>query len=804
MRTRAPRSVNRNLAKLSSGIDDAGALAESKLDEADRQIKELGSSALGNSEVLAAISSALSMAEFDLGGKILSANENYLNLLGYKLEEIKGKHHSMLVDPATAGSDAFRQYWADLAAGKKCSGEGKRVAKDGREIWVRSFANPVFDAGGKVAKIASYAFDITREKLQTADSTGQLAAISKAQAVIEFNLDGTVITANKNFCDTMGYALEEIKGKHHSQFVEREYASSAEYRQFWAELRDGKYHAGEFKRISKGGKDVWLQATYNAILDINGRPFKVVKYATDITAAKLRNADQEGQLSAISKAQAVIEFNLDGTVITANKNFCDTMGYALEEIKGKHHSQFVEREYASSAEYRQFWAELRDGKYHAGEFKRISKSGKDVWLLATYNAILDVNGRPFKVVKYATDITDAKLRNADYQGQLAAISKAQAVIEFNLDGTIITANDNFQKTMGYSLDEIKGKHHSMFADPAFAASAEYRQFWADLRSGKFIADEFKRLGRGGKEIWLQASYNPIMDLNGKPFKVVKYATDVTAQVKMRSDLRALLTKVADNSQSMSAASEELASVSTQMTSNATETSAQASVVSAASEQVSKNVQSVATAAEEMTASIKEIAKNAAEAARVATTAVKVAEKTNGTVAKLGDSSIEIGKVIKVITSIAQQTNLLALNATIEAARAGEAGKGFAVVANEVKELAKETAKATEDISQKIEAIRTDTKESVDAIAQISKIINQINDISNTIASAVEEQTATTNEMTRNITEAAKGSSEIAQNITSVATAAKNTQEGASNTSKAATELSKMSSELQTAVGAFKA
>ena len=268
-------------------------------------------------------------------------------------------------------------------------------------------------------------------------------------------------------------------------------------------------------------------------------------------------------------------------------------------------------------------------------------------------------------------------------------------------------------------------------------------------------------------------------------------------------LGAALGSIAQQSQALASSSEELSAVSHQMSANAGETAMESNVVSAAAEEVTKNLQTVATATEEMSASIKEIAKNANEAARIATSAVRTAETTNATVAKLGESSAEIGQVIKVITSIAQQTNLLALNATIEAARAGEAGKGFAVVANEVKELAKETAKATEDISRKIEAIQGDTKGAVEAIGQISGVINQINDISNTIASAVEEQTATTNEIARNVQEGAKGGAQVAENIVFVAQAAKGTTQGASDTQTAASELARMAAELQKIVAQFK-
>jgi methyl-accepting chemotaxis protein len=378
-----------------------------------------------------------------------------------------------------------------------------------------------------------------------AEVQSRIAALNRAQATIEFALDGTILDANDNFLRVMGYTLNEIQGKHHSMFAEPGVAGSAEYRQFWDKLNRGELDAGQYKRIGKGGKEVWIQASYNPMLDEHGKPFRVIKFATDITEAKLQSADFAGQLGAISKSQAVIEFSLDGKILTANDNFLQTLGYSLAEVKGQHHSIFVDPAHRSSTEYRLFWEKLGRGEHDANQYKRIGKGGKEVWIQASYNPIMDMNGKPFKVVKYATDITAAKLQAADFEGQLSAISKAQAVIEFSLDGKILTANDNFLATVGYALGEIRGQHHSMFVEAGQRSSAEYRQFWEKLGRGEYDAGQYKRLGKGGKEVWIQASYNPIMDMNGRPFKVVKYATDVTAEVTANTMLRQAVEQAKD-------------------------------------------------------------------------------------------------------------------------------------------------------------------------------------------------------------------------------------------------------------------
>ncbi len=355
-------------------------------------------------------------------------------------------------------------------------------------------------------------------------------AIGKSQGVIEFAMDGTIITANENFLNPLGYTLDEVKGVHHSAFCEDSYANSDEYRSFWAKLNRGEFDTGEYKRIGKGGKEVWIQATYNPIMDLNGKLYKIVKFSTDVTEQKLKNVESQGKIDAIDKSQGVIEFAMDGTIIIANENFLNPLGYTLDEVKGVHHRVFCEESYANSGEYLAFWAKLNRGEFDTGEYKRIGKDGKEVWIQATYNPIMDLNGKPFKIVKFSTDVTEQKLKNVESQGKIDAIDKSQGVMEFEMDGTIITANENFLDSLGYTLDEVKGVHHRTFCEESYANSDEYRSFWAKLNRGEFDTGEYKRIGNGGKEIWIQATYNPIMDLNGKPYKIVKFAADITDKV----------------------------------------------------------------------------------------------------------------------------------------------------------------------------------------------------------------------------------------------------------------------------------
>lgn len=444
------------------------------------------------------------------------------------------------------------------------------------------------------------------------------------------------------------------------------------------------------------------------------------------------NTGHQGVLNALSKSQAIIYFNTDGTILDANENFLNALGYTLAEIKGQHHRMFVDPEYSRSTEYRAFWDNLKSGRYEAGQYKRFGKHGREIWIQATYNPIYDKGGSVLKIVKFATDITEDILRKAEYQGQINALNKAQAVIHFSLDGTITQANENFLSALGYTLEEIKGKNHRMFVDSAYANSADYAGFWKKLLNGEFQSGEFRRIGKGGKEVWIQASYNPILDPEGRPFKVVKFATDITAQVYKRNEM-SRVGGIVNNK-----LNDILSSVQT--------ISQRSEVATSASTETLSTVQTVAAASEELSSSISEISSSISRSTQAVGEVVDYVQKADEQTDALATAATAMSSITEVIQGIASQINLLALNATIESARAGEAGKGFAVVAGEVKSLAKQVAVATEEIASKIGTMQEISDQVTQALVSIKQSMDVVQSSVSGVAAAIEEQSAVTQDI----------------------------------------------------------
>jgi len=481
-------------------------------------------------------------------------------------------------------------------------------------------------------------------------------------------------------------------------------------------------------------------------------PFRTARLAAR-SAALRHQTDLDAQVAALHRVQAVIEFDLDGTILAANPNFLQTVGYTLEEVRGRHHSMFVEPDQVRSPEYRAFWAKLARGEFDAGQYRRVGKGGREVWIQASYNPVFDSNGHPCKVVKFATDITAEKRQAADFAGQLAAIDLSQAVIEFGLDGRILRANENFLAAVGYTLEEVQGQHHGMFAEPAYRQSAEYRAFWEKLGRGEYDAGQYRRLGKDGREVWIQASYNPIRDMNGRPFKVVKYATDITAQVRDAQALqraveqtRAVVAsaqagdltgriatagmhgEIAELCNGINALVESMASIIARIKRVADNVALGAGEIAEGNNDLSRRTEQQAASLEEtavslqgLTDHVRQTADNARQASQLAGGAVDVAaqggqavQEVVSTMSLIAASSHRIVDIIGVIDGIAFQTNILALNAAVEAARAGEHGRGFAVVASEIRSLSQRSSTAAREIKQLI-------GDSVDKVATGSRL-----------------------------------------------------------------------------------
>ncbi len=550
-------------------------------------------------------------------------------------------------------------------------------------------------------------------------------ALDKSHAVIEFTPQGQIVKANANFLAAMKYSLAEIVGQHHSMFVEASERAGTEYQQFWPSLASGDFKQAEYKRIKKGGEVIWLQATYNPIRDRNGNVVKVVKFATDISAEKLRTIDYEGKLAAISKSQAVIEFKPDGTILVANDNFCNAMGYRLDEIAGKHHSMFVVAEEKNSAQYQQFWDDLRKGKFQAARYKRLGKGQKEIWIEATYNPIVSPDGDVLKIVKFATDIT----KNVEDEKRFAELSLVanetdNSVIITDAAGFIEYVNPGFCKLTGYTEQEAIGKKPGAILQGQHTDKATTQRIREKLDARVPFYEEILNYDRNGTPYWISLAINPVFDRSGELVKFVSIQTNINKtktrvlenDVRLNAINQSNLVFEFDDAGNLNSANQlaldtlkcpdvKAAITCVENLKSRLSTDDWGQLTAGQFVETNLSIPNADQAPVSLAVSISPVIDIDGKMSKILAYGADVSERnsvivrTHGAMSQVLD---RIGNIIQTINGISDQTNLLALNAAIESARAGEAGRGFAVVAEEVRNLAFSTTESAKEISSLID------------------------------------------------------------------------------------------------------
>ncbi len=500
-----------------------------------------------------------------------------------------------------------------------------------------------------------------------------------------------------------------------------------------------------------------------------------------------KNKNEKILSEVINSNYAVIYFKPDGTIIKANEVFLKTMGYSLEEIVGKHHSIFCEEKFAKTQEYKDGWDAVRAGETVTAEFQRVKKDGNLIFLRASYMPIIE-NGKVVEVVKLAQDITKNRLKNLFFIGQVKAINKSNAVIEFDMNGNILNANDNFLNTLGYKKDDIVGKHHSIFCEENYKNSSEHKEFWKKLNRGEFDSGEYLRIAKNGNHVWIQASYNPILDMDGKAFRVVKYATDITTKKNTMFEVEK---EVKEFSSSLNA----LLHTSKNMLEDAKFSNKNSQNATNSSQNINSLIEDLSEKIEQMQKAIVDISSKTSKNEQIAQDATVQSKETATAMVKLNEESQKIGETVNIISQIAFQTNILSLNAAVEAATAGEAGKGFAVVAQEVRNLATRSNDAAKNITERIALIQNLVKNSLDSIHEIDDTISNISSISKEISHSMSEQKQNSSIVSQNAKDGLVGLNEVTKNMQDVVSSTQNTLTEAQKTQDSSNSLVEISNRL---------
>ncbi len=758
-----------------------------------------------------AIDTGWARIEFKPDGTILSANRQFANTLGYESEDqIIGNHHRIFVSPDYSLSTEYQLFWRRLAEGVVNSGEFKRITKDGREVWINASYTPVKNDIGEVIIVIKIASDITSMVEDRSRAKAIKSAVDTGWGSIEFESDGTIISANTNFLHMMGYNDQsEIKGKHHKIFVDTEYASSSDYQMFWTRLGSGNLHTGEFKRVTKDGKDVWINASYTPILDENGDTKRVIKIATGITSMIEKRIQADAVKSAVDAGWASIEFDTNGNILTANKNFVVTMGYASEEeIIGRHHSIFVDQQFANSIDYQDFWKNLSTGLIESGEFKRRKKSGDDVWINASYTPVRDDKGEVFKIIKIANDITEQKSVIKAIQH---AIKKAGEEGDMSARVEINYAQGDY-KTLADSVNKL--------IEAISSPIEKMKKLVIELSNG--VLDNSFDITAAGDIKEMGDAYNlAVSNLNELMYNITELANLVAASSEE------MLTK----GEQMKGSTFEMSSAIQQMSEGVQDQAQQIDGVSKIMDQLLASAKQVAENSIVINKKAEE-GKNSSQSGMTTVNAVvermseiqESAEITSNSIHILTQRSEEIARTLNVITDIASQTNLLALNATIEAARAGDAGRGFAVVAQEIRKLAEDSRQSAQNIERVIREVQKDIGAADKAIhemeasvkignkasfeaEEVFKIIDtssqQTFELSNQISTGARHQEASLDDAGQKVERIVVVSEETASGTEQIATSAKELSQGMDEVSATSRDLADVANQLLLGISKFK-